>query len=89
MMEIKPLDLPWRWLCQSQSRPGMVHLVDLMEGEGGACSCENYEFRQVTCSHITAVREFFMDLLIQSEKRKHEKASEHGHSLRKINLPDV
>lgn len=63
-MNLQPHDCLTRWLVSSESRPGEVHLVDLMEGEGGACSCEDYQFRKRRCKHVCAVRDHLLDLIL-------------------------
>ena len=35
---------PGRFLVQSRSRSDVEHLVDLLEGTFGVCSCENFTF---------------------------------------------
>ena len=36
---------PGRFHVQSRSRSDVLHLVDLMEGPFGTCSCEQFQFR--------------------------------------------
>jgi SWIM zinc finger. len=65
-MKVEPLPFePERFLVQSQSRKGIVHLVDMnydpeqrkpVKGRP-VCGCEDCQIRNRTCKHILAVYE--------------------------------
>ena len=67
-LEVEVYDCISRYLVWSESRPDVVHLVDLEENENrGQCSCEDWEFRNgdyylwmkpYECKHIKASKEF-------------------------------
>jgi hypothetical protein len=49
------------FLVKSNSRPDVVHVVDLEHnvfGSAPACSCEKNRFRKLKCQHIEEVEEF-------------------------------
>lgn len=73
-MNLQPHDSVLRWLVESESRPGEHQLVDLGEGDGGECSCEDFQFRRHRCKHITAVREHLLDLIIFSHVKEIRKS---------------
>lgn len=47
---------PTRYLVRSQSRPGLVHLVDTDYEGAYACSCEDHMVRNRDCPHIRLLR---------------------------------
>lgn len=56
-MRVEPLEHePTRWLVESRSRAGLVHLVDSDYEGGWACSCEQWMVRGRECPHIRAVQ---------------------------------
>jgi hypothetical protein len=57
-MIITPFDHePTRFWVESQSTPGVTHLVDVdYDGKPG-CSCHDFMCREKECKHIRAVKE--------------------------------
>jgi hypothetical protein len=65
---VEPYDCNHRFLVWSESRPDVVHLVDLEENDGRyQCSCEDWEFQNdkyflwqkpYECKHITYCKIF-------------------------------
>ncbi len=67
-------DCPTRFLVSSESRPDIVHLVDLDSDCGSKfeCSCEDWQFRNpdwvvapvpYECKHIFRAKQFVMQLV--------------------------
>lgn len=75
----KKHDHPLRWRIESNSRPGIEHLVELGAHHGnGQCSCEHFTYRlapelpdrlrkglATRCAHIMAARDAFANDVIQ------------------------
>ena len=57
-MIITPVDHePSRFWVESQSTPGVTHLVDVDYDGKPACSCHDFQCREKECKHIRAVLE--------------------------------
>lgn len=57
-MTITPFDHePTRFWVESQTQPGVRHLVDTDYDGKPACSCHDFMCRERECKHIRAVRE--------------------------------
>ncbi len=76
--KVTPFEPPSRWHVKSDTRPDIVHLVDVLENNGfGQCSCEHHQFRiqpeidggrvagLARCKHLEMSREAFADFMIQ------------------------
>ena len=57
-MIITPVDHePTRFWVESQSTPGVTHMVDLDDNGKPGCSCHDFMCREKECKHIRAVKE--------------------------------
>ena len=57
-MTITPFDHePTRYWVESETQPGVFHLVDLDDNGKPGCSCHDFACRERECKHIRAVRE--------------------------------
>ena len=90
-IEAEPLhceffDYTTRFLVRSESRPDIVHLVDLDSEDRGRfeCSCEDWQFRNpdwivapvpYECKHIFRAKQFILALAdrINEDEKKREK----------------
>ena len=57
-MTVEPIPgEPARWFVTSDSRPEMIHIVDMDYHGAPACGCEQYMVRGQPCKHIAAVKQ--------------------------------
>ena len=77
-MTPRPYDAPGRYLVPSRSKPGEVHLVDLVSyRRNGRCSCRDFSVRKeprlrageepsnsLRCKHIHSARDAFIELIL-------------------------
>ena len=59
---------PTRFWVASESRRGLVHLVDADYDGGWACSCEQFMCRGIECKHIEAVKDEIENLKPESRQ---------------------
>lgn len=60
-MTVRPVEFErLRFWVDSESQPGVVHLVDLDDDGKPGCSCHDFQCRNNQCKHIKTVVDYLV-----------------------------